>query len=443
MSNENINDVMSMLHNHANRIEQSKSIFTLAISNPPYLGSNQGVNDIPYVHLYKLSRLISQNTVMICPNKWRFFGMNKNDYMKNDKGIAIIDDYYEQTSSPVILFPMAITHGVNIIFASNDYDNNTDGIIIKLYNTIIDKHRNSKYITWNDNNNAHIAMNVSKYITDNNLTTMNMIITSMNPFGIRSYLITDSKRPGYSIIKHEPFTNAVKYYAYNTRKHDNENNHWFYIPSNHDFGTCREQSEKSSLRDKIKLIMPHTCSNRVWRDSIILNRNEYCVDDAICIGFNDESEAKNCQSYMQTRFFRFMMELATPAGSQDAFRTVYQLIPNMNDSDGINNASMKGAHAVLNPRTGKYGYDSDWTDEDLFMLLTYNPVKQAYENGSTHDDALEHAYISIEDWKHIIKITKQIDNKGEQMLSNHIITANYEIANHITELAHELNELFT
>ena len=46
-----------------------------------------------------------------------------------------------------------------------------------------------------------------------------------------------------------------------------------------------------------------------------------------------------------------MYILNATAFNQDTYKTVYRFIPDLSET--------------VNPRTGKTGYDSDWTDDDL------------------------------------------------------------------------------
>lgn len=229
------------------------------------------------------------------------------------------------------------------------------------------------------------------------------------------------KRYGHESINDSYFNGSTKYYSVNKRG-------FVYISSGQIFeDRCYERSSQVDWSNEYKIAFPHTGSYRIWRDSKLLGVDEYFVDDLICAHFDDERHARGYQSYLKTRFYRVLIEFSSPKGSQDAFASVHSLVPDLS--------------TIMNPRTGKTGYDSDWTDEDLFALFTLNPIKQAVVNGD--ENPLDAAILTVDDWRHIIEITKAADNKGERMLASGEITVPYEIADHIDELEAKVQALIT
>lgn len=408
--------------------DDDMSMFTACFSNPPYQGS--GTNDIPYPPLYRVSRCVSHHVVMVCPNKWRYFGMNNDSFMKNDKRIVSIDDYPEDGTGLIRLFPMVSISSVNIIHADDSYDNvvNTDnngnksgGVMMKYCGKITDEHRDLSVIAWSDTESAHIVQNMRIWMESIHIPSAKNMVCGWNPFGVRSYIITDEKRYGHESINDSYFNGSTKYYSVNKRG-------FVYISSGQIFeDRCYERSSQVDWSNEYKIAFPHTGSYRIWRDSKLLGVDEYFVDDLICAHFDDERHARGYQSYLKTRFYRVLIEFSSPKGSQDAFASVHSLVPDLS--------------TIMNPRTGKTGYDSDWTDEDLFALFTLNPIKQAVVNGD--ENPLDAAILTVDDWRHIIEITKAADNKGERMLASGEITVPYEIADHIDELEAKVQALIT
>ena len=78
----------------------------------------------------------------------------------------------------------------------------------------------------------------------------------------------------------------------------------------------------------------------------------------ILVYFKTEAEAKSFFNTMNLRFFKFLKRLGC-----------YPL-------DDFNKGLIYLGNAV-NPKTGKLGYESDWTDEDLyrFFNLTDDEIK--------------------------------------------------------------------
>jgi len=67
---------------------------------------------------------------------------------------------------------------------------------------------------------------------------------------------------------------------------------------------------------------PHTILGRPF----VGYPNSTCTETYLAVGpFKSESECRNVISYIQTRFFRFMVMLRKP--TQDALRGVYSLEP--------------------------------------------------------------------------------------------------------------------
>lgn len=271
---------------------------------------------------------------------------------------------------------------------------------------------------------------------DNQLEACNALVNN-GSFGIHSYMLTDSFRKGADNILSEDDYNAitkkeqddyVPYYCLNTRG-------MCYIRKNDVLNSDNiERSDAigrlHDLKNSYKIILPKTTSQRVWRDSFTMEPGYCYIDDVICIQFNDADSACICDnylSYLKTRFYRFLVEMATPAGSQHANSSVHCLVPDVCN--------------VINPRTGLTGFESDWTDGDLFALLTLNPMKAAVESGLNGKDALSRAVLTVDDWIHIIKSTKNIDQKGERMLASGEIPVKYELADHINELEDAVNSL--
>lgn len=399
-------------------------MFTACFSNPPYQGNSS--NDIPYPILYKASRFVSHHVIMVCPNKWRYFGMNNDSFMKNDKRIVSIDDYPEDGTGLLRLFPMAETHGVNIIHADDSYDNavhidgnenKTGGVMMKYCGIIADEHRDLSVIAWRYNSDAYLMKQVIEWMESMNIPSTYNMICGWNPFGVQG---SNFSKKNYSrnYIQDNVTNGYITYYG---KYYDI----WGikYIKQ-YELG---DNSVSSDIFGKHKICFPRSGQYLTWRSSIYLGPNVAFTDSCICASFSEKSSAYNYKSYLNTRFYRFIEFITAPVGSQHANRSVHSLVPDLS--------------TIMNPRTGKTGYDSDWTDEDLFALFTLNPIKQAVVNGD--ENPLDAAILTVDDWRHIIEITKAADNKGERMLASGEITVPYEIADHIDELEEKVQALIT
>ena len=82
-------------------------------------------------------------------------------------------------------------------------------------------------------------------------------------------------------------------------------------------------------------------------------KNTITVDSWVCRSFDSLIEVENYNSYLQTYFYRYLVNVR--ATSHNALANVHRWVPDLAD--------------VKNPRTGKIGYESDWTDDDLKILF--------------------------------------------------------------------------
>lgn len=88
---------------------------------------------------------------------------------------------------------------------------------------------------------------------------------------------------------------------------------------------------------------------------IVAKPNEYCTETYLVLkSFQAEDEAKNFVSYLNTKFFRFMLRLRV--ASQNLTRENYTWVPNLGD------------------------YSRPWTDEELYKMFDLNEQEQGYIN---------------------------------------------------------------
>ena len=89
---------------------------------------------------------------------------------------------------------------------------------------------------------------------------------------------------------------------------------------------------------------------------IVAKPNEYCTETYLVLkAFQTQNEAKNFISYLNTKFFRFMLRLRV--ASQNLTRENYNWVPNLGD------------------------YSRPWTDEELYKMFDLNKQEQDYING--------------------------------------------------------------
>lgn len=122
-----------------------------------------------------------------------------------------------------------------------------------------------------------------------------------------------------------------------------------------------------------KVVFPKSGAWANWRSYRILEHAVIYCDTFIGTYFDTLNECDNFVTYFTTYFYRFCTtETAT---NWDAMRSIHRFVPNLTN--------------VENPRTGLTGWDSDWTDEDLKVLLK--------------------DYLTEDDWEYIEKIALESD----------------------------------
>jgi site-specific DNA-methyltransferase (adenine-specific) len=83
----------------------------------------------------------------------------------------------------------------------------------------------------------------------------------------------------------------------------------------------------------------NTFPHQVLGKPFIESPGTACTETYLLIGpFEDEAESKNALSYIQTRFFRFLVLLHKPA--QHATQSVYTLVPNQDFSEPWDDAKL-------------------------------------------------------------------------------------------------------
>lgn len=145
-----------------------------------------------------------------------------------------------------------------------------------------------------------------------------------------------------------------------------------YLPYNE----FQDTSNNNTRIPKWKSMISKTDAHYLYRNlGPIGEPNTLSTDTWLCRNFDTKQEVEGFNSYVQTYFYRYLLSLRIV--SHIAYANIHRFVPDLKE--------------VKNPRTGKIGYQSDWTDDDLVEL---------FKDSLTHDD-----------WRHIKK-TAVIADKG-------------------------------
>lgn len=340
--------------------DKSSFKFTYCISNPPYQIETGGKNHNIYDKFWFLATNISRNVSMIFPRGWqtssgRASGSAKHYLIREDKRILSVDNYYEnKKKNQLILFETASTGGVNIVIWKENHDNNG---FVDYYEYGIFKYKKNLLETHVlEQNTAKIFSKIRTYYKK----FMIDLITGRNPCGILTWFM-DPKRQPYSYLCFTEEKNLIKFWGNDGK--DNKRK-WMWLPKEFLVETEKKKKIVKQINkikisqnnvNKWKVIWPKSGAWANWRDNKILEPNEYFSDTFICCYFSSKKQCENFISYFKTYFYRFCeTETAT---DHNAVRIVHKNVPDLSN--------------IKNPRTGKIGWDSDWTNDDLKKVFTF------------------------------------------------------------------------
>ena len=286
--------------------------FDVIIGNPPYQLSDGGGSGSFAISIYdkfviQAKKLSPRYLTMIIPARWYAGGRGLDEFrdeMLSDKRIKTLVDYTDS----IICFPNVEIKG-GVCYFLWDKEHNGDCEIISyrkdikfepVRRSLLENGLNT-FIRYNE------AIPILKKVISKKEKSFSDLVSVQTPFGFIS---------SFRNFKQQPFNNSVKIFAQNTIGY-----------------VDRKLIEKNiELVDKEKIFIsksynagenfPHQIINKPF----IGGKNSCCTQTYIAIGdFKSKKETENALSYMQTRFFRFMVMLKKI--SQDAMRGVYALAP--------------------------------------------------------------------------------------------------------------------
>ena len=315
-----------------------KMKFDVIIGNPPYQMSDGG-NGASAMPLY--NRFISQAKkinprylCMIIPARWYAGGRalsSFRDEMLNDKRIKVLVDFPQSKDC----FPgVEIAGGVCYFLWERDFNgectviNSTNGKSNSLIRPL-----NEYSIFVRNNIGVNIIHKVRKHPSFHPLSD---IMTNYNPFLLRSYVVGEDK----------PFAGSLKLLSSRGYSYIN-----------------RDMITKSiEIIDRYKVIITYAMSGgnkassqgdyQVVSSLFVLKPGEVCSESYLILGdFDNEKESRNLQSYVATKFFRFLLlqSLTSIHITKDSF----QFVPLLD-------------------------FNKSWCDEELYKLYGLSNSETAY-----------------------------------------------------------------
>lgn len=309
--------------------------FNVVIGNPPYQESDGGGRESSAVSLYHkfvdFAKSLTPNQIsMIIPARWYAGGKGLDEFraqMLGDKNISQIHDFPETSDC----FPTLNIRG-GVCYFLRDKSSNTDckitnykgGKPLSSANRGLKEDGCDTFIRYNN------AISILRKVQEKKESTFSSIVSSRNPFQIASNF--DEYRANKD-DKHD-----IKLYrfgsdGYISRGHVKRNSHliskWKVI-----------DSKASPGGDEY----PHQILTR----PIISEPNSVCTETYLIIkDAKSKTEAQNIVSYIQTRFFRFMVSLIK--NTQNISKGVYAFVPLQDFSKSWTDAELYKKYNLTKP----------------------------------------------------------------------------------------------
>jgi len=283
------------------------------VGNPPYQlktgGAQAQATPLYNKFVQQAKKLNPKYLTMIIPSRWFAGGMGLDAFrneMLHDDRIRIIHDFLNASDC----FPgISLEGGVCYFLWDREnrgickvFTHEGDKIISEMERSLLEKVCDT-FIRYNE------AIEILHKVTLRKEESFSKEVSSQKPFGFSTNFRGKDKF----------FKDCVKVYA---------NKQIMYV-------NRLEIIQNQQLVDQFKVYiskgygMGNTKPYQVINKPILGERGSCCTETYIAIGpYSSKKEVKNVMSYIQTRFFRFLVLLKK--NTQDALKRVYSLVPSQN-----------------------------------------------------------------------------------------------------------------
>lgn len=296
--------------------------FDVIIGNPPYQlsdGGGTGSSAMPIYHKFieTAIKLNPRYLTMIIPSRWFSGGRGLDDFrdkMLHDDRIRVLHDFINASDC----FPgVEIKGGVCYFLWQSNSKGACHIVTHTASNTIKESIRPLLEPNMKTFLRYHEQISILHKVRSLHEKTFDEIITANDPFGFDVRVEGSYKRvkPNYTTKK---FDTAVDFYYNGWRKEGVG-----YIARS-------EIRKNQNLIDAYKIFIPKAWgigdSRTDFLNSFYVKPNSVCTETYLSVGpFVNEHEATNALTYMQGRFFHFMVSMLKI--TQNSMKNVYSLVP--------------------------------------------------------------------------------------------------------------------
>lgn len=318
---------------HPERIFDMK--FDVVIGNPPYQLSDGGAqaSATPIYHLFiqQAKKLNPRFLSMIVPSRWMAGGKGLDDFrseMIHDKHIRVLHDFINAGDC---FQGVEIKGGVCYFLWDRDHPGLCQ-ISTHDENGVVESER---YLC-DEGDDVYIRypqlVSIKNKVAAKTNKTFDSIVSARKPYGLPGDFFKDPSKYGYPRIYENPIQGGFSILGLEKLKRVIR-----YIPASYPL-------EKKAGLDKYKLFISESYGAGVLGEPmptpVVGKPGELCTETFLQVGpFNTQEEAKNCITYLNTKFFRVLVGVRK--NTQHATQKVYQAVPLVN-------------------------FDKKWTDKELY-----------------------------------------------------------------------------
>ena len=268
--------------------------FDAIVGNPPYqvMDGGNSASALPIYHKFVEigKKLQPQYLSLIIPARWYAGGRNLDDFrniMLNDKHLRLLVDFPNGKDC----FPSAFIAGGICYFLWNKAETGKCKVINAINGKRYSQERYLNEFTTFIRSNISVGIIAKIGKLEENLSAL---LSSQRPYGLRTY----------ERGKEEPFTNAIKLYTSKGVQYIEESRITALKENIYKYKVMLNRADSGHPQEEVA---SGKQANVICKGQV-MNPGEVCTETWLSIGsFDNAEEAKHLNSYLCTKFVRFMM----------------------------------------------------------------------------------------------------------------------------------------